>query len=146
MGAAAILGAIARHDVQPDGIILEACFDRLLSTVSNRFHAMDLPAFPLAHLLLFWGGIQVGAPVTGHNPVVDATHYSGPALVLHGSQDPRVTAAEGKNVFDALPGPKTWVEFETAGHESYVSQDRTRWTDAVEKFLSSMDLPRGRRL
>ena len=146
MGAAAILRAIAHQGVQPDGIILEACFDRLLSTVKNRFHAMGLPAFPLAHLLLFWGGMQVGSPVTGHNPVVDAARFAGPALVLHGSRDPRATVAEGKNVFDALPGQKVWVEFETAGHESYVSHDRSRWTAAVDAFFTSMELHREPRL
>ena len=60
MGAAAILCAVHRFDLKPDAIILEAVFDRLITTVRNRFHTMGIPSFPNAELLLFWGGVQVG--------------------------------------------------------------------------------------
>lgn len=58
MGGAAIMRAIDVNDIQPDAIIIEAVFDKMLSTVQNRFSAMGLPSFPGAHLLVFWGGVQ----------------------------------------------------------------------------------------
>ena len=60
MGAVAILRAIAAGYVEPDGIIIEAVFDTMLNTVRNRFHAMRLPPFPAAEMILFWGGVQTG--------------------------------------------------------------------------------------
>ncbi|HKM56418.1 MAG TPA: alpha/beta hydrolase, partial [Isosphaeraceae bacterium] len=56
MGSVAILRAIAENGVQPEAVVVECPFDRLLSTVENRFSAIGLPAFPCAHLLVFWGG------------------------------------------------------------------------------------------
>src|SRR5207237_2938162 len=60
MGAAAIMRAVATEGVHPAALILESPFDRLLDTVANRFHAMGLPAFPAAGLLVFWGSLQQG--------------------------------------------------------------------------------------
>jgi uncharacterized protein len=60
MGGAAILRAVGELGVNPSAIIIESVFDRLLSTAQNRFHSMGLPAFPLAQLLVFWGGAQIG--------------------------------------------------------------------------------------
>ena len=37
-------------------VVVESVFDRLLSTAENRFHSMGIPAFPMARLLIFWGG------------------------------------------------------------------------------------------
>ena len=56
MGAAAILRAVHAHAIQPEGVILESVFDTLLNTVRHRFRAMEVPAFPSAELLVFWGG------------------------------------------------------------------------------------------
>jgi hypothetical protein len=41
--AAAILRAVSAHELSPDALILECPFDRLLTTVQNRFAAMRLP-------------------------------------------------------------------------------------------------------
>ena len=60
MGSVAILRAISTHAIQPEALILEAVFDRMLSTVKNRFSAMGWPSFPGAYLLVFWGGFQQG--------------------------------------------------------------------------------------
>ncbi len=82
MGSA--FGAIAVNGVRPDAIIVECPFDRLLSTASNRFAAMGLPAFPAAHLLIFWGGVQQGFNAFRHNPVEYARNVACPVLLLHG--------------------------------------------------------------
>ena len=37
MGAAGVLGAIAKHDVKPAAIVIECPFDRMLNAVRNRF-------------------------------------------------------------------------------------------------------------
>ena len=51
MGAVSIMRAVHAEEVYPDGVILEAVFDRMISTVRNRFDTMGVPSFPSAELL-----------------------------------------------------------------------------------------------
>jgi dipeptidyl aminopeptidase/acylaminoacyl peptidase len=135
MGAAAILRAVHAHAIQPDGVILEAVFDTLLNTVRHRFRAMDVPTFPSAELLVFWGGWQWGFDGFEHNPSAYATSVRCPTLLMHGERDPRVTLAEARRVFDAIGGTKEFVTFERSAHESYLSTNASQWRTAVERFI-----------
>ena len=135
MGAAAVLRAVHAHGVQPDGIILEAVFDTLLNTVRHRFRAMEVPAFPSAELLVFWGGRQSGFDGFEHNPSAYAASVRCPVLFMHGARDPRVTLTEARRVFEAIPATKEFVTFEQSGHESYLSHHASQWRNAVERFI-----------
>jgi pimeloyl-ACP methyl ester carboxylesterase len=135
MGAVAILRAVHEHDIQPDSVILEAVFDTMLNTVRNRFHAMHIPSFPSAELLVFWGGRQWEFDGFKHNPVDYASSVHCPALFMHGQHDPRATLDEGRRVFDAVPGPKEWVQFERTGHQSYIAMHPSDWRTAVKKTI-----------
>jgi uncharacterized protein len=135
MGAAASLRAVALCGVRPQALVLECPFDRLVHTVGNRFAAMGLPAFPGAHLLVFWGGVQHGFDGFAHNPVEYAAQVSCPVLLLHGALDRRVTEEQARAVHGALGGPKELEVFEQAGHESYVARQPERWRQVVSRFL-----------
>jgi hypothetical protein len=136
MGAAAMLRAIGDLGVFVDGIIIESPYDRLLSTADNRFHAMHLPAFPLARLLVFWGGLQQGYSGFAMNPAESATRVHCPALMFHGQLDVRVTPEQARSVFANLAGPKQLEWYADAGHTSFLSTDPARWENAVSKLLS----------
>ncbi len=138
MGAAAILRAIHEAHITPDAIILEAVFDTMLNTVRNRFSTMELPSFPSAQLLVFWGGRQWDFNGFAHNPVEYARSVKCPALFLHGYQDPRATLAEGRRVFMAVSGPKEFREFKTAGHEAYILLQPAEWRAAVMQPLNAV--------
>lgn len=135
MGAAAILRAVAVHGLQAGALVLECPFDRLLTTVKARFAAMGVPAFPAAHLLVFWGGIQHGYNGFRHNPVDYARRVHCPVLLLHGSEDRRVTCREVQAVFDALPGEKHMHIFQSLGHEAYAAARPREWADCITTFL-----------
>lgn len=135
MGAVAIMRAIACADIEPDAVILEAIFDRLLNTVRNRFRVLHVPAFPAAELLTFWGGHQWGFNGFRHNPVEYAAHLTCPVLMMHGDQDDRARHSEARRVAAALQIPPTFVTFVGAGHESYLALDRERWLAAVKEML-----------
>ncbi|MDY0145130.1 MAG: alpha/beta fold hydrolase [Kiritimatiellia bacterium] len=142
MGSAAILRAIHKYDIHPDGVILESIFDRMRSTLRNRFDAMGLPSFPAAELLAFWGGCQFGFSGFAHNPLDYANSLTCPALFLHGADDPRATLAEGQRVFEADPDPrKQMVVFENVGHNSYAAQHPDQWQLAVQTFLAPFLAP-----
>jgi hypothetical protein len=136
MGGAAILRAVAELHVRPSAIIIESTFDRMLSTVENRFHAMGLPAFPLARMLVFWGGEQFGYNAFKLNPIDYAAQVYCPVLVMQGGLDPRVTNAQAQNLFDHLAGPKQYDFFENAGHCGFLQTDPDRWNKDVIQFLA----------
>ncbi len=138
MGAASVLRAVSQHGVQPDAVIVEAVFDKMLNTVRNRFHAMRIPPFPSAELLVFWGGRQWGFDGFRHNPVDYAASIRCPVLFMHGEHDPRATLSEGRRVFDAVPDRKDFVTFPRCRHESYVSTHPDQWRAAVERILMEL--------
>ena len=137
MGGAAILRAIAELNVQPRAIIIESTFDRMLSTVENRFRAMGLPPFPLARLLVFWGGEQFGYNAFGPNPADYAGHVHCPVLMMQGGLDPRITDSQARNLFDHLSGPKQFDLFDRAGHCAFLEAYPDRWNNIVAQFLAN---------
>jgi len=141
MGSAAILRALAIEGVQAKAVILECPFDRLLTTVAVRFTAMGLPAFPFAHLLVFWGGVQHGFNGFEHNPIDYAARVDCPVLLMHGARDHRVTTEQARSIFDALGGPKEFELFADAGHESYAARQPERWRAVLAGFLSRYAKP-----
>lgn len=136
MGAAAVLRAVGYTGLRPRAIVVESSFDQLLSTARNRFHAMGLPSFPFAELLVFWGGIQHGYSGFRHNPAEYARHVHCPVLVLNGEQDPRVTKDQASSIFNNLAGTKQMVFFPGVGHQSCLGAQPSKWKACVEEFLN----------
>lgn len=135
MGGAAVLRAIALERIEPDAVILESVFDRLVNTVANRFRAMGLPPVPLAQLLVFWGGWRDEFDGFAHNPSSYAREVSCPTLVLHGRGDRRVTEAEARAVHDALPGWKRYSEYPVTEHGPLFSSNPKLWRDEMKHIL-----------
>ena len=135
MGSAAILRAIALHRLQPVAVILECPFDTLLATVGNRFTLMGLPPFPLAHLLVFWGGVQHGFNGFRHNPCEYAQAVTCPALVLHGADDPTITKQQIETVVQCLGGEKQLEVWPGVRHEPCFAASPARWNGSVALFL-----------
>ncbi len=138
MGGAAVLRSIAALEVEPDGVILESVFGRMLGAVRNRFGLMGVPSFPLAELLVFWGGVQVGFSGFSHNPEEYARACHCAALVLHGAEDHHAQLAEGEAIYDNLTGSKKMVVFQGAGHTSLYAAAPEQWRAAVAQFLTKL--------
>lgn len=136
MGAAAVVRALAVEQVEADAAILDAPFDRVLSTVRNRFESMGVPAFPAAELLVFWSGHAFGFDGFDHNPVDYAASVTIPTLIVHGRDDPRARPADVRRVYTALAGPKRIVGFVGVGHEQIAVVRAEEWRSEVGTFLS----------
>ena len=142
MGGVAVLRSVQAKGVRPTAVIVEAVFDTMLGTIGNRFHSMGLPAFPFAHLLLFWGGCQLGFSGFENNPVDWAPRVACPVLMLHGSDDPRARVAQGEAVFRRLASSrKTFERFEGLRHESCCAGAPDHWRRVVDRFLSECAAP-----
>ncbi|NTW03271.1 MAG: alpha/beta fold hydrolase [Oscillochloris sp.] len=139
MGGAAILRAVALSGVQPDALVLEAVFDNLLTTTKHRFEAVGTPGSPMAELILFWGGMQLGIDPFSHNPISYASSVYVPTLLLYGERDPWVQSSEREAMAAALRGPVELVIFPGQGHTCpYVYGDPDHWDAAVRAFLDRL--------
>ena len=135
MGTAAILQAVARENVTPDAIVLELPFSRLLDAVRVRLAARGMPTFPMAELVVFWGGIQHGFNGFAHNPIDDARQVSCPTLVLHGKGDRWMSLTQMDELMAAFPAQKQLTLFPDAGHQLLVTVDRDLWSQSIDRIL-----------
>lgn len=140
LGAAAILRAEHLHTVQPAALILESPYDRLLTTVSHRITALGIPAFPMADLLAFWGGKQLGFDAFAMNPVDYARDVNCPTLLMDGDRDYRVGLRNERAIATALGSHGTFELIPNAGHAFYLQREPTVWRQSVHSFLSHVPM------
>lgn len=135
MGAAATMKAISDCGLKPEGIMIECPFGSMYQTVCARFRIMKAPAFPMAGLLVFWGGVQNGFWAFGHNPAEYARNIDCPVLLLYGAKDQKVSKEETEEIFNNLAGKKKLKIYPQAGHENYLSNNKNEWMRDVKEFL-----------
>lgn len=137
MGAATITKAL--HDyasVQPAKVILEMPFGSMLDAVRGRLRIMQLPQEPMASLLTFWGGTELGIWAFANKPEEYARAIQCPVLLAWGNQDPRVSREETMAVFTNLASTdKQLVEYPGVGHESLCKKAPEQWLQSVIGFL-----------
>lgn len=135
MGAAAIMKAMHDTSMPVAGLILECPYGTMLQTVKNRFHTIGLPEFPMAQLLVFWGGTLQGFNAFSLEPEVYAKSLRTPVLLIRGSLDKRVTLAETETIYRNLQGRKRRLELAGAGHNDMLERGGASWNAAVRAFL-----------
>jgi len=137
MGAVAILKAINDYTIDPKGIIIECPFGSMYKTTCARFHNMKLPSFPMAGLLVFWGGVQNGFWAFGHNPTEYAKAVTCPTLLLYGAKDTNVSRQEIDDIYENLHCKKELKIYPLAGHENYLLQYKEQWLTDIEQFFKN---------
>lgn len=137
MGAAAVLKAISDYDLQPTGIIIECPFGSMYKTTCARFKTMNAPTFPMAGLLVFWGGLQNGFPAFSHNPIEYSKKVTCPTLLLYGGKDEKVSQQEIYDIYTNLKGKKQLRVYPLAAHENYLHRYKDQWLQDVDSFLKN---------
>ncbi len=137
MGAAAITRAVGELKIEPHGILLQSSFPTMLSAVQARFKLQEIPPFPSAQLVTFWGGYLNGFNAFEHNPVDYAVHIQCPTLVIHGMLDDRISYEDSKAVYAAISGPKEIAVFGKSGHESILNKEELNWIYFVTNFMET---------
>ncbi len=139
MGAVSIMKAIDKYQIQPNAIMIECPFGSMKETVESRFAMMGVPSFPMANLLLFWGGVINDFWAFNHNPEEYAKTISVPTLLMYGRNDPKVSLAETEKIYSNLNGEKGLKIFENSAHETFLLEDKEEWVKTVESFLKEQD-------
>jgi len=139
MGAVAAMKALSDFNLNPDALIIECPYSSLLKTTQARFKILNLPSFPLANILVFWGGFQHQFNGFNLRPVDDAKNIKCPALLLYGEKDSRVSRVEIDEIFNNLKGKKLLHTYPLAGHDNYLTQYKTEWTHDISQFLKALD-------
>lgn len=135
MGAVAVMRAISIYKLSINSLLIECPFGTMSETVGQRFDNMKVPRFPMAQLLVFWGGVQNGFCAFNHNPQEYAKAIKIPTLLMWGAKDKSVSKAETYQIFENLAGQKYLFIFPEAGHEDYLEKYNEKWQVAVSKFL-----------
>lgn len=135
MGAVAIMKAIKDYSIQPQSIILECPFGTMYKTVCARFKALGVPTFPMAGLLVFWGGVQNNFQGFSHNPEEYAESIHCPTLLLYGEKDERVSRREINNIYKNLKGKKRLALYPLSGHENYLLKYKDNWISDIMNFI-----------
>lgn len=136
MGAVAIMKAINDYAIQPAGIMIECPFGSMYETVCARFRLMHAPTFPMAGLLVFWGGLQNNFWAFGHNPTLYAKNITCPTLLMYGELDDKVSRKEIDEIYANIKGPKQLSVYPNAGHVNYLTEYGKEWEADVNNFLS----------
>jgi alpha-beta hydrolase superfamily lysophospholipase len=135
LGASAILKSINDYALTPAGIIIECPFGSLYKTTCARFRSMAVPKFPMAGLLVFWGGIQNGFWAFSYKPDEYAKKVNCPALLFYGEKDEKVSRSETDKIYSNITGRKILKTFPLAAHENYLLKYKDEWTKQVNEFL-----------
>jgi len=138
MGTSAILKAVAQEGIEPNAIILELPFARLIDAVRSRLRDVRFPTFPMAELIVFWGSVQHGSNGFAHNPVNYARQVERPTLLLHSEFDKWTTTEEINQIFENLSGEKQLVIFPDVGHNLLVTVNQSLWEQSINQFLNSI--------
>lgn len=146
MGAVAILRAVSEGWVQPDALILECPFDRLTTTIGNRYEWLGLPRFPCAHAVAFWVGAQQGFNGLAHNPVNYARRVACPTLLLQGEYDDSVGRPFVREVARSLGRDARFELIPGASHAFLVTRAEKAWRGSVRSFLATLGSDRPRLL
>lgn len=137
LGAVAIMKAIDDYLIKPKAIIIECPFGTMYKTTCARFSSMNVPTFPMAGLLVFWGGTQNGFWAFGHKPVEYAKAIQCPTLLLYGKKDNRVSMEEIDEIYAHLKGQKKLKIYPLAGHENYLNKYKQEWIKDAKAFLDN---------
>lgn len=137
MGSVAIMKCIDDTKIKPKGIIIECPFGTMYQTVCARFNKMNVPAFPMAGILLFWGGLENGFWGFSHNPSEYAKNITCPALLLYGEKDKSVSRNEINEIFTNLKGVKNLNVYKDTGHENYLIKNKTAWIKNTSEFIKN---------
>lgn len=136
MGAVAVMKALHDEDMVVDGVILEAPYSTLRTTIASRARLLGLPAEPASSITTFWIGVVNGFNGFAMEPIRFAEKITQPTLLMFGKEDQYISEEEAQSITDAVASDKKTVHFfEKSIHESYLLKHPNEWRQVISTFL-----------
>lgn len=136
MGAVEVLKAVADHQLNPSGIIIEMPFLSLQSHLKGRARTLGFPEQPFGFLTSFWIGVEHGFNGWGFASDKYARHVHCPVLMQYGTKDELVLSDETETIYRAIASEnKKLVLYDNAAHEQLLLIDPATWEKEVSMFL-----------
>lgn len=123
-----VMAAYGASRRAPDGLILEAGFPSMRSVVAGN---------PVLWVLSWFSSYRFPAAEW-------LSAVRSPALVLHGDRDSVIPYRLGRQLHEAIAGPKTFVTIPGGDHNDAVPRDPALYWSAVDTFVASLSVGRGR--
>ncbi|MDX2303434.1 MAG: alpha/beta fold hydrolase [Microscillaceae bacterium] len=137
MGAVAIMKSMAEDHLEARKILLGCPFGSMRKALEQRFKMFKVPTFPLADLMMVYGGFYHDFNALKHKPSEYARKIHAPTLLLYGKKDPKVSMEETEQIYNNLAGKKFLRVFEHTEHFSFLIHDREVWRQEVKAFLEN---------
>ncbi len=112
----------ARQAGEPAGLVLEHAF-------------VSVPE--LGARVYPWLPVRLLARIH-YDSLADAPELRLPVLVVHSPEDELVPIGHGRKLYEALPGPKRFLETD-GGHNHGGFLQRAEWHEAIRRFLDGQD-------
>ncbi len=126
----------AIEDARVAALVLEAPLVDLAAAITLALRKRRFPMSGLlAGLILHRASKLARMPLDRPRPIDMAPRVTCPVLILHGSDDTLVPAAEGRRLAAAFPEPPVWLEVPGAGHSDVVDTGGEAVLDQVAAFL-----------
>lgn len=137
MGAVAIIKAQHDYQMNVKSLILEAPYATFEETIGARFDQVGVPRFPMASLMIFWGGIENDFDPYKMRPIDFVTNITVPTLLMCGMLDENISIEETKSIFNNFATERKVLKmFAESKHESYLLKHDKEWKNAVHNFLN----------
>ncbi len=120
LGAAVAVELALQRKAQ--GLILEAPF-----TSIREMAQVAYPWLPIGRWL-----------ATKYDTLSKSADLKTPLLVLHGDRDEIVPIDQGRRVFEAAPGPKTFYPITGAGHNDTYLVGGKAYFETIERFIEAL--------
>jgi len=129
----------AAQDARVAALVLEAPLVDLARAVAVALRKRRFPMSGLlARLILRRAAKLAGMPLDRPRPIDMAPYINCPVLILHGSDDTLVPAAEGRELAAAFPNAPVWLEVKGAGHNDVIDIGGESLMDQVAAFLAKL--------
>jgi uncharacterized protein len=138
MGAATVL--LAAPDIPAvDAVIIESAYTSVSDNVADSVYVLtNLPAFPFAPLIVFFGEHQSGLKIGDVRPIDSIAHISPrPLLLIHGDQDRTILVKNSYALYDAAQEPKELYIIQGAGHGNLYVIGGETYQQRILDFLTS---------
>ena len=137
MGAVAVIKAQNDYQMNVRSLIVETPYATFEGSIKKRFDLVGVPHFPMAQLMIFWGGVENDFDPYEMRPIDFAKNITVPVLEMSGELDENISVEEAESIYNNFASGKKQLQlFPLSVHESYVSKYPIEWRNVVSDFLS----------